>query len=457
MNASLQYIELYKAHSAQINAHSAAPMNRLREQALKVLLSTPLPHKGDEGYENFSLSEAFAPDYGINILRRPVEAKDVDSFTCLIPKVSSLNAAVLNDTLAPSAYMQRHMPGGVTVCTIAEAATRLPGVVEKYYGTIAPIERPEVALNTLLAQEGLMIHVAAGVKCDKPIQVTNLFVGDADIMAVRRWLVVMEEGAEAEILVCDHSRNPRARYLSSQVIEAYCAPGSVLQFYDLEESSALTTRVSGFYARQDKGSDLLVNGSTLVGGTTRNDFLIDIIADRCSTSLSGMVIASGHQLTDNASLIIHRSCRSTSSQLFKYVLDDEARGAFEGSIKVEEGATYTEAYQSNRNLLASQGARMHTRPQLEIYCDEVKCSHGATTGQLDERALFYMRSRGIPEAEARTMLMQAFMMDVVDTVRLEGLRDRLRYLVEKRLSGRKVLCADCSAHGSTQGKEASDE
>ena len=125
------------------------------------------------------------------------------------------------------------------------------------------------------------------------------------------------------------------------------------------------------------------------------------------------------------------------------MLDDDSTGAFEGSILVAPGSILTEAYQSNRNILASPSARMHTRPQLEIYNDDVKCSHGATTGQLDDEALFYMRTRGIPEREARVMLMQAFMTDVIDTVAIEGLRDRLRHLVERRFAGADTTCGDC--------------
>ena len=455
MSASTQYIDLYLAYRQQLEAHSSEVMNSRRTEALEVLRSTPLPRKGDEGYEKFSLEGAFAPDYGINILRKPVEAGDIEAFTCLIPKVSSLNATVLNDSFTPSENILHRLPEGMTVGTIASAPAE---VTEKFYGKIAPVSRPEVALNTLLAQEGVYIHVKAGVKVEKPLQITNLFIGDNPVMAVRRWLIVLEEGAQLAILVCDHSRNPGCRYLASQVIETVCAPGASLQFYDLEESSSLTTRVSGMYVRQEEGSELVVNGSTLVGGTTRNDYLIALDGEHCDTSLGGMVIATGEQLTDNSSVIFHNRSRCKSTQLFKYAVDDTARGAFEGLIKVAEGAVFTEAYQNNRNLLASRGAKMHTQPQLEIYCDEVKCSHGATTGQLDDRALFYMQARGIPEAEARTMLMQAFMMDVVDTVRLEGLRDRLRYLVEKRLSGRKVLCSECTAHSRmSDGKEASDE
>ena len=155
-----------------------------------------------------------------------------------------------------------------------------------------------------------------------------------------------------------------------------------------------------------------------------------------------MAVGSDNMHVDNSSIIRHLAPHCNSRQLFKYVLDDHSSGAFEGSILVTPGAPFTEAYQSNRNILAHPDARMHTRPQLEIYNDDVKCSHGATTGQLDNEALFYMRTRGIPEREAKVMLMQAFMTDVIDTVRMDGLRDRLRHLVEKRFAGAEALCGE---------------
>ncbi|MDE7126039.1 MAG: SufD family Fe-S cluster assembly protein [Muribaculaceae bacterium] len=266
-------------------------------------------------------------------------------------------------------------------------------------------------------------------------------------MAVRRVLIVMEEGSAAEILSCDHTRSADHSYLVSQVIEISLARGASLAWYDLEESSAKTTRISSLFACQASDSRLIVNGNNLFGGRTRNEYKITADGDATDTELSGMVIASGCQLTDNNTSVVHSGRHGSSRQLFKYVVDDDASGAFEGLIKVDAGAEHTEAFQTNRNLLASYGSRMHTRPQLLINCDEVKCSHGATTGRLDEQALFYMRQRGIPFEEARIMLMQAFMADVIDMVKLEGLRDRLRYLVEKRFSGSRVLCSQCQAQG----------
>lgn len=200
------------------------------------------------------------------------------------------------------------------------------------------------------------------------------------------------------------------------------------------------------FVKQEARSSFTYNSTTLTCGNTRNDFEIDLRGEHCETMLAGMVIGSHEMHIDNNSVIRHLTPRSKSNQLFKYVLDDKSTGAFEGSILVADGAQFTEAYQSNRNILASTDARMHCKPQLEIYNDDVKCSHGATTGQLDNDALFYMRSRGIPEAEARTLLMQAFMVDVIDTVKINGLRERLHHLVDRRFSGTLGDCAGCRSN-----------
>ena len=164
-----------------------------------------------------------------------------------------------------------------------------------------------------------------------------------------------------------------------------------------------------------------------------------------------MAKASGQRHVDNHTMVRHAAKGGHTDELFKYVLDDKAVGSFSGLIKVEPEADKTEAYQSNRNVLASTEARMFSKPQLLIDCDDVKCSHGSSIGQIDQNALFYMRSRGIPEHEARLMLMQAFMNDVIDGVRLESLKDRLRHLVGSHILGNSASCHDCA--GSCQNKK----
>lgn len=443
MSALSQYIELFDSHRATIEAKSAEVMNLCRQDARNRLEGKRLPQKGTEGYEKTSIEDMFAPDFGVNINRVNIPVDVSLSFKCDVPNMSTIMAFVVNDSFVPSSTLHNKMPQGVIIDSLAKVATENPQLVSRYYNQLADNDNEAVALNTMLAQDGVMIYVPRGVVMERPIQLVNIFNSAAPLMGVRRLVIVVEEGAKAQLLVCDHTQNSEYRYLSSQVIEAFVGQNASLDIYDIEESSDTTSRYSQLYARQERDSQLIVNGVTLTGGVTRNDYHIELVGDNCTSTLGGMAIGSGHQHIDNNSDVRHLSAHCNSNQLFKYVLDEESTGAFEGAIYVAPGAQFTEAYQSNRNLLASKSARMHTKPQLEIYNDDVKCSHGATTGQLDADALFYMRSRGIPEQEARTMLMQAFMVDVIDMVKMEGLRDRLRHLVEKRFYGQQASCADC--------------
>lgn len=443
MSALSQYIELFDSHRATIEAKSAEVMNLCRQDARNRLEGKRLPQKGTEGYEKTSIEDMFAPDFGVNINRVNIPVDVSLSFKCDVPNMSTIMAFVVNDSFVPSSTLHNKMPQGVIIDSLAKVATENPQLVGRYYNQLADNDNEAVALNTMLAQDGVMIYVPRGVVMERPIQLVNIFNSAAPLMGVRRLVIVVEEGAKAQLLICDHTQNSEYRYLSSQVIEAFVGQNASLDIYDIEESSDTTSRYSQLYARQERDSRVIVNGVTLTGGVTRNDYHIELVGDNCTSTLGGMAIGSGHQHIDNNSDVRHLSAHCNSNQQFKYVLDEESTGAFEGAIYVAPGAQFTEAYQSNRNLLASKSARMHTKPQLEIYNDEVKCSHGATTGQLDADALFYMRSRGIPEQEARTMLMQAFMVDVIDMVKMEGLRDRLRHLVEKRFYGQQASCADC--------------
>ena len=226
-------------------------------------------------------------------------------------------------------------------------------------------------------------------------------------------------------------------------MEVIAGRNSRLDYYHMEESDEHTTRLSQLWVSQQEGSNVLIDGITLTNGYTRNDYQIDVDGAHCDTQLLGMAIATSDQHVDNHTLINHNAPRCKSNEMFKYVLNDNAVGAFAGKILVKPNCPKIDAYQGNRNIVASPTARMHTKPQLEIYTDDVKCSHGSTVGQLDQEALFYMQTRGISLPVAQKLLMQAFMSDVIDGVRLDSLRDRLRHLVEMRLSGDAMICETC--------------
>lgn len=442
-----QYTDLFRQERVALDANAPEALNAGRDRAMAFLEAAGrLPERSDEGYEKTSVEEMFAPDLGVNVNRVNFPVNVAESFRCDVPNITTLLAVVVNDRFVPTATLLKNLPEGVTVCSLRDADSAL---LDRWLGNVAGKDDAALAFNSLLLQDGVLIHVAKEVKLTKAIQIVDIFSGQTPLFAPRRVLLVAEEGAEVSVLKCDHTQTPDVEFGSSEVIEIMAGEGAKVDWYDLEESTPQTSRWCQFRCRQEAHSSLNICAATLTNGKTRNEYLIEILGERCETFLSGMAIGSGKQHIDNSSCLVHRSDRSHSDQLFKYVLDDNASGAFEGLIEVSHGARFNEAYQSNRNLLASTGARMHTKPQLLIYNDDVKCSHGATTGQLDSAALFYMRSRGIPLAEARKMLMQAFMVDVVDKIRLENLRDRLRHLLELRFSGNcgDAACATCRGRG----------
>ena len=352
-------------------------------------------------------------------------------------------AVVVNDSYHPTKPLLTNCPEGLEVMSFANAAKTCPGILEQYYDTLAAKGDATARLNTLLAQDGVMIHVRRGARIDRLIQIVNLFTAAAPTMAVRRVLIVLEEDSELKVLLCDHTTSAGIQFLSSQVVEIFISRGASLELYSMEDTTAETSRCSQAFARLDNEGTLRFNSASLHGGQTRNTYRIDLDGEHAEADLSGLVIADGARRVNNEVNVHHNAPHCRSRQLFKYALYDEARCGFGGNIVVGYGAHHTDASQTNRNLLSSPAARMDARPHLEIYCDDVKCSHGATTGQLDAAALFYMRSRGIPLAEARNMLVQAFMADVLDNIGPEQLRDRLRMLVDKRLCGTHSACGDC--------------
>jgi len=443
MNALKQYIDLFDAHCADINRQSPAALNALRDAARQVLEGARLPRKGEEDYEGTDLETVFAPDYGVNINRMPFDANPAEAFRCDVPNMSTCLYYSSNDTFHATPLAQRNA-GEVVVEPFAVAATSHPQLLQQYYGTLADLKQPTVALNTLLAQDGLLIYVPDGVTAERPIQVVNIFNAAMDLMSVRRLLIVVGKNASARVLVCDHTQNATYHYLSSQVVEIVAMEGSTVDYYDLEESTPMTSRVSSLFVDQHADSNVLIDGITLMNGFTRNNYHVEVNGEHAETQMLGMTIASGSQHVDSHTYIAHNAPRCHSNEMFKYVLDDHAVGAFAGKILVRPGCPRVEAYQGNRNLCGSPTAKMYTKPQLEIYTDDVMCSHGSAVGQLDEEALFYMRTRGIPLDEARRLLMQAFVADVVDGVRMEALKDRLHHLVEKRFAGTLSNCNGCS-------------
>jgi Fe-S cluster assembly protein SufD len=419
-------------------------MNALRDEACSHLEQQGFPTKRIEEYKYTDVDALFAPDYGLNISRLDIPVNPYDAFKCDVPNMSTSLYFVVNDTFYNQALPKATLPEGVILGSLKELSAQYPELVAKHYGQLASTESDAItALNTMLAQDGLLLYVPKGLVVEKPIQLVNILRADVNFMVNRRVLIIIEDMAQARMLVCDHASDD-VDFLATQVVEVVVGRGSSFELYELEETTARTHRLSNLYVSQEADSNVHINGITLMGGTTRNTSRVTLAGRGAHIDLCGMAIADGHQHVDNHTAIDHAVSDCTSHELYKYVLDDEATGAFAGKVLVREGAQHTDSQQTNRNLCLTRQARMYTQPQLEIYADDVKCSHGATVGQLNEDALFYMQQRGISLGEARQLLMRAFVGEVIDGIRLEALRDRLHHLVEKRFRGELGKCGDCS-------------
>lgn len=402
MSAEKQYIDFYREASGMISSRSCPVMNAAREVAFQTFCAQGFPSRKVERYRYTDVQSDFAPNYGISLA--PLQLDDM-------PFCS----------------------------TLSQADERLSAL----YGQVADTADPIVSLNTMLSVDTLLIHIPRGAHPQHPIQISHLLKGSVDdVMVNRRVLIVLDECAQADIVITERSYDQR-HFLTNQVIEVVCADDSILNLYEIEETHLLCTRYSSLFVRQGRNSRVSHTSLTLFNGHTRNRVDVRLQGEGSEVMLNGCVIADKMQRVDNNTLIDHQVGHCTSRQLYKYVLDDSAVGAFAGRILVREGAQKTVSQETNANLCSARTARMYTQPMLEIYADDVKCSHGSTVGQMDDAALFYMQQRGISEPEARLLLKSAFITEVIEAIPMETLRDRLQVLVDKRLRGELSKCEGC--------------
>lgn len=443
-NIEQQYINLFSQAEGMICQHSTDVMNAPRARAIADFEQQGFPTKKVEKYKYTDISKFFAPDYGLNLNRLAIPVNPYEVFKCDVPNMSTSLYFVVNDAFYDKELPKSHLPEGVVFGSLKEIARQQPELVKKYYGQLADTSKDAItAFNTAFAQDGIFLYVPKNVVIERPIQIVNILRADVDFMVNRRVLIAVEDGAQARLLVCDHAMD-NINFLATQVIEVFVGENAVFDLYELEETHTSSVRLSNLYIKQEASSSVLHNAMTLHNGTTRNTTQVTLAGERAEVSLCGMAIEDKNQHVDNNTFIDHAVANCNSNELYKYVLDEESVGAFAGTVLVRPGAQHTNSQQTNRNLCATREARMYTQPQLEIYADDVKCSHGATVGQLDDNALFYMRARGIAEREARLLLMFAFVNEVIDTIRLEPLKDRLHQLVEKRFRGELAKCQGCA-------------
>lgn len=436
MESERQYIDLYHAQRDLIMRGSTDAMNAVRDAAMAQFEQLGFPSLKNERWRYTDVAQAFAPNYGINLQRLRQTAANV-RFHCEVPALKTLTLQMVNDTAEPLDVTD----GGAYVGPFSQAPTE---VMQRFYAKAADTRADAVtALNTAFAQDGLLIYVPQGQKLPLPLQTVNLLHSSVDLMVNRRVLIVLEEDAEATILFCDHALD-RSAFLVTQTMEIFCADRSRLDLYEIEETHTRCRRFANTTVEVGADCTVALNSVTLYNGLTRSTTDVHLNGQRSEVTLNGCVVADRSQHVDNNTLVDHRVPRCTSRQLYKYVVDEHAVGAFAGRILVRPDAQHTVSQETNANLCASADARMYTQPMLEIYADDVQCNHGSTVGVLDAASLFYMQQRGIPVEEARMLLKFAFAGQVIDQIGMVPLRERLHWLIEQRFRGQLDHCQGCA-------------
>jgi Fe-S cluster assembly protein SufD len=350
-----------------------------------------------------------------------------------VPAPEGPRLVFVNGRFRPDLSRREGLPRAAVLVPLAEALRERPELVRPHLGRLArPDDHAFVAANAALFEDGAFLHLPANVAVDAPIAL--VFLSDAGAAAAShpRSLVVAGEGARATVeeIYLGRAEDP---YLTNAVTELVHASGAAVEHVRLQLEGARAPHVSVVHAEQGAGATLAAHAFALGGRLSRAEIRSRLAGEGATVAANGLYMADGDQLVDNFSWIEHAVPRCTTSESYKGILDGKSRGVFAGRIRVLPGAQKTVAHQMNSNLLLSDDAVVDTKPQLEIFADDVKCGHGGTVGQLDDRALFYLRSRGLGEAEARSLLVWAFASEMVGLVGAPALRARAKNLVAARL------------------------
>lgn len=441
---SLKYIAHYNEVKELLFEGSSDVLNGARNKAFQDFVLQGIPNRRSENYKYTNLNPQFLPDYKFVHQKEKSEADLKEIFSCDVPQLNTHLTLLFNGWYYENNSNADKLPEGVILDSLEKISKTRPELIRNYYSKLAETsEDPLVALNTAFAKDGYFLYIPKNVTIEKPIQLINLLKAENNTFATQRNIVIVESGASVQLVICDHTLNLK-QYLSNTVTEIYVNENAHLEYYTLQNQHNNTTSLNSTFIRQERDSNVTSHTISLHGGLIRNNLKFILDGENAEANMYGMAFLDRKQHVDNFTRIIHAKPHCQSNQIYKNVLDDEATGAFSGQIHVVRDAQKTNAFQRNNNILLTDKATMQTKPQLIIDADDVKCSHGATVGQIDEEALFYLRARGIDEDKARMMMMNAFAHEVIQQVKVEALRDRIDELVEKRLKGEVARCHDCA-------------
>ncbi len=437
----MNFGKIFKENTSKLG-ESASILNKHRNVAMDAFLSSDLPDKSNEKYKYSDIKKLFETVYQHRFEPKKFDFELEDVFRCDVPNLDTDVVVLVNGFYAEDQKIME-LSNGALVGSLDEAAKKYPELLEKHYGSCANYKDCSlVALNTAFAQDGVFFYVPNGVVIEKPIQIINLLIDDNSLMVQPRNLFLLGENSQAKVVICDHTLSAQ-KFITNSVTEIILSENCVFDYYKMQNEHNDSIQLSSTYIRQKRSSVLHSNNISLHGGFIRNNLFVKLEEEYCEANLDGICLADKMQHVDNYTYIDHAVPNCNSSEHYKSIIDDMASVAFNGRVLVRPDAQNTNAFQANNNIALTQDAKVYTKPQLEIYADDVKCSHGATVGQLDYEALFYLKSRGIGHKEAMTLLMYGFAYEVISKIRIEPLTEKISNLVDKRLRGEFSRCNHC--------------
>ena len=403
----------------------------LRKAAIDRFRELGFPSPKAEAWKYTNIGNVLKREYSVHLAapQTGVSRSDVEGH--LIPEMDAHVVVLVNGRYMSDLSDLGELPAGVIIAGLEEASRRHSDLVNMYFGRAAKDDDVFTALNTAFTLDGLFVYVPRGRVLEKPLHVINLIAANEDLFLQPRNLIVFEEGSQARIVETGGDLGA-AHTFTNVVTEVFVGSRAVVDMYAIQDGGPKASLVSNIEAHQEGESVLSTFTVTLTGEVVRNNLTVVPDGEHCETHLFGLFLPIGDTHVDNHTLVDHAKPNCMSNELYKGVIDDQGSGVFNGKVFVRRDAQKTNAFQENKTILLSDTATMNAKPELEIYADDVKCSHGATTGQLDREALFYLRSRGIPEKEARGMLLHAFARDVIDEIKIEPLRTMLDLRVSER-------------------------
>ncbi|MBP6871290.1 MAG: Fe-S cluster assembly protein SufD [Bacteroidales bacterium] len=446
-------LSLYEGNEEYIARNDSAYSSTIRSKGFVHFQNLNLPDRKNELWKNTDLSEVLKNDY-IKYLNRAETGQDLNfMFTCEIHNFKTDQVSFLNGWHIKAGSSLPDLPAGVIICSISEAFRLYPDLAEKHYGRYADAGKDIfLAMNTAFTQDGLFVYVPDNIILEKPVQMISIINHNENLLIQNRNLVILGKNSRMTLVMCDDSTNHQASFNNS-VTEVFLDEGAHFEHYKLQNLNNSSTLLNSTWFHQEAASRLDTYAITLNGGLIRNYTNVKLNGSGADAHINGLYLVDRKQHVDNRVFVEHAVADCTSNELFKGILDDEASAVFNGHVLVRKDAQRTNAYQQNRNILLTDKATVNTRPFLEIYADDVKCSHGATVGQLDTEAMFYLRSRGICMASARLLLMYAFAADVISGMTLQALKDRIDEMIRQRLRGELHICQTCVLHCANQDKE----